>query len=154
MNMPQMVKRFGRRELESRKSSNINIRAAFLFGESVKSLRDTQTEEQGGMGFAQAFNEVQIYIQQRFRLGDFYWMAGGKKFRAACKAVHNFADRLIDHGLNRDKADGAGAGGKKKYVFLDTVAEAVKTRDALRGQAINILAAGRDTTAGLLSWVL
>ncbi|KAE9989347.1 hypothetical protein EG327_002824 [Venturia inaequalis] len=131
----------------------LDTTTAFLFGESVKSLRDTQTEEQEGMGFAQAFNEVQIYIQQRFRLGDFYWMAGGKKFRAACKAVHNFADRLIDHGLNRDKADGAGAGGKKKYVFLDTVAEAVKTRDALRGQAINILAAGRDTTAGLLSWV-
>ncbi|TID24813.1 cytochrome P450 alkane hydroxylase [Venturia nashicola] len=131
----------------------LDTTTAFLFGESVTSLRDKQSEEQGQMGFAQAFNEVQIHIQQRFRLGDFYWMSGGKKFRAACKAVHSFADRLIDHGLNREKTNHVGVGEKKKYVFLDTVAEAVKTRDALRGQTINILAAGRDTTAGLLSWV-
>lgn len=139
--------------LNGQAGSNVNFEAAFLFGESVKSLRDTHTEEKGETGFAQAFNEVQIYIQKRFRLGDFYWVYGGKKFRAACKAVNNFADRLIDHGLNREKADSA-SGEKGRYVFLDTVAEAVKTKDALRGQAINILAAGRDTTAGLLSWVL
>lgn len=132
----------------------LDTTTAFLFGESVKSLRDTETEEQGEMGFAQAFNEAQIHIQQRFRLGDFYWMSGGKKWRAACKAVNDFADRLIDHGLNREKTDSAKVGEKGKYVFLDTVAEAVKTKDALRGQTVNILAAGRDTTAGLLSWVL
>ncbi|QDS75299.1 hypothetical protein FKW77_001309 [Venturia effusa] len=114
---------------------------------------DTTSADKGEMGFAQAFNEVQVYIQHRSRLGDFYWLSGGKKFRKACKTVSDFADWLIDHGLRREKISSATAGQKGKYVFLDTIAEAVKTKEALRGQTVNILAAGRDTTAGLLSWV-
>jgi cytochrome P450 len=136
----------------------LDTTTAFLFGESVKSLLEPEGKEKKGevgeQNFAQAFNTAQIYIQERFRLGDFYWLSGGKKFRNACRLVNEFADQLIDRGLNRGKKEVAKEGGKGKYVFLDTVAEKVKTRDALRGQAVNILAAGRDTTAALLSWVL
>lgn len=132
----------------------LDTTTAFLFGESVKSLSLLEPEEDGEHNFAQAFNTAQIYIQQRFRLGDLYWLSGGKKFQAACTSVNDFADQLIHHGLNREKKEVAKEGEKEKYVFLDTVAEKVKTRDELRGQAVNILAAGRDTTAALLSWVL
>lgn len=136
----------------------LDTTTAFLFGESVKSLLEPEGEESKGevgeQGFAQAFNTAQIYIQQRYRLGNFYWASGGRKFRAACKLVNGFADQLIDRGINREKKDFAREGERSKYVFLDSVAEKVKTRDALRGQAVNILTAGRDTTAALLSWVL
>jgi cytochrome P450 len=132
----------------------LDTTTAFLFGESVKSLLDMEEGEVGEQNFAQAFNTAQTYIQQRFRLGDFYWVAGGKKFKAACKSINDFTDRLIERGLGREKKKVLKEGEKGQYVFLDTVAEKVQDKDELRGQAINILAAGRDTTAALLSWVL
>jgi len=44
------------------------------------------------------------------------------------------------------------AGGR--YVFIDAIAEESRDPNALRDQLVNILLAGRDTTACLLSWVL
>jgi cytochrome P450 len=131
----------------------LDTTTAFLFGESVRSLLEFDkegTDKVGEENFAGAFNTAQGYIQSRFRLGEFYWLAGGKKFQDCCRLVNKFADQLIDRNVNRGgKEEGSG-----RYVFLDTVAENVPDRDALRGQTVNILAAGRDTTATLLSWLL
>jgi cytochrome P450 len=136
----------------------LDTTSAFLLGESVKSLLEPEVEEGKGevgeQSFAQAFNTAHIYIQKRYRLGNFYWASGGRKFRAACKLVNGFADQLIDRGLNWEKKDFARDGERSKYVFLDSVAEKVKARDALGGQAVSILTAGRDTTAAIMSWVL
>ncbi|KAF2647562.1 cytochrome P450 [Lophiostoma macrostomum CBS 122681] len=56
---------------------------------------------------------------------------------------------IIDRNLSTDRA---GDGQQGRYVFLDAVAKSSADRAALRGQIINLLAAGRDTTACLLSW--
>ena len=127
---------------------SLDVTTAFLFGESVRSLK--APESAGELTFADAFNTAQSYIIQRYRLLDLYWLIGGKQFRKACNDVHRFADQIIDRNLPRDRTtDNQG-----KYVFLDAIAESSKDRSALRGQIINILAAGRDTTACLLSWTL
>jgi cytochrome P450 len=126
----------------------LDTTTAFLFGESVKSLREPSSA--GEESFGEAFNIAQDFIAKRFRLMELYWLIGGKKFRDACKRVNDFADNIIDRNLSRDRT----SGGQEKYVFLDTVAENTEDRAALRGQIVNILAAGRDTTAGLLSWTL
>jgi cytochrome P450 len=126
----------------------LDTTTAFLFGESVRSLRGSSaTDEQS---FGEAFNIAQEYIAQRFRLMGLYWLIGGKKFRESCKRVNDFADTIIDRNLSRDKS----TGGQENYVFLDSVAKNTKDRAALRGQIVNILAAGKDTTASLLSWTL
>ena len=40
----------------------------------------------------------------------------------------------------------------KSRVFLDAVAESTGDRDPLRGQIINLLMAGQDATAYLMTW--
>lgn len=126
----------------------LDVTTAFLFGEPVESLK--ASESTGEESFAAAFNTAQEFVAKRFRLSDPYWLIGGKKFRDACKRVHHFADQIIDCNLCSRK----GKGDDNQYVFLRTLAEDSPDRAALRGQIINILTAGRDTTSCLLSWTL
>ncbi|KAB2102371.1 Cytochrome P450 [Alternaria gaisen] len=125
----------------------LDTTTAFLFGESMRSL--ITPEAVGERTFATAFNTAQQWVTKRFRLLDLYWMINGREFRQACRDVHDFADQIIDRNLSLDRSDTKDSG---KYVFLDTVAQNTLDRTALRGQIINLLAAGRDTTACLLSW--
>jgi cytochrome P450 len=127
----------------------LDTTTAFLFGESMRSL--ITPEAVGERTFATAFNTAQQWVTKRFRLLDLYWMINGREFRQACRDVHDFADQIIDRNLSSDRSDTKDSG---KYVFLDTVAQNTLDRTALRGQIINLLAAGRDTTACLLSWTL
>ena len=122
----------------------LDITTEFLFGESVKSLKAPKST--GEQTFAEAFNTAQEWVTKRFRLLDLYWLIGGKEFRQACNKVHTFADQIIDRNLT-------GSYGKEGN-FLESVAKNTQDRDALRGQIINLLAAGRDTTACLLTWTL
>jgi cytochrome P450 len=121
----------------------LDTTTAFLFGESVKSL---VTPDSGESTFASAFDAGQKWVTKRFRLAGLYWLVNGKEWRQACKDVHEFADQLIDRNLALKKAGEEG--------FLHSIAEHSPNHTALRGQIINLLVAGRDTTACLLSWTL
>ncbi len=125
----------------------IDVTTDFLFGESIESLRIPESIDEEN--FAEAFNIAQEYIAKRFRLLDLYWLIDGKRFRNACKKVHSFADKIIDRNLSEGFLDSSG-----KYVFLRAMSQKTPDRTALRSQIINILTAGRDTTACLLSWTL
>ena len=124
----------------------LDTTTAFLFGDSVDSLKMPKITSESN--FASAFNTAQDFIAKRMRLQDLYWLVGGRKFDAACKDVHRFADQIIDRNLSREsKSEDSG-----KYVFLDFLEKNTSNRTELRSQIINILVAGRDTTACLLSW--
>jgi cytochrome P450 len=127
----------------------LDTTTAFLFGESVHSLK---TNDSGhGAKFAEDFDIAQNIVVQRFRLLDLYWFIGGRKFRDACRSVHRFIDEIIqqryDSIVTNKKQE-------ERYVFFDAVAQDTKDKNELRDQLINILLAGRDTTACLLSWTL
>ena len=127
----------------------LDTTTSFVFGESVRSLKAPETA--GEQTFAKAFNTAQQYVMQRFRLLDLYWLIGGRKFRQACDDVTRFADQIIERNLSREKE---ASQSKDDYDFLHCVAESTQDRTAIRGQSVNILVAGRDTTACLLSWIL
>jgi cytochrome P450 len=55
-------------------------------------------------------------------------------------------DRALQHQTDVDKG--------KSYGFIDQVAEESASNEALRDQLLNVLLAGRDTTACCLSWTL
>lgn len=123
----------------------LDITTAFLFGESIHSLR---TAEDGGeSNFATAFNTAQAFIAKRMRLNNLYWLVGGKEFRQACADVHRAVDQIIDRNASHNS-------GRRKRLFLDTMTEKTADRKVLRSQIVNILVAGRDTTACLLSWTM
>ena len=127
----------------------LDVTTAFLFGDSVRCLVSTDNSEE--QEFAASFDLAQKYVMNRFRLLDLYWLIGGSRFRRACNTVHTFADRIIDRNLGVASQEDHSHG---RCVFLKSIAKACPDRISLRGQIINLLAAGRDSTASLLSWVL
>lgn len=122
----------------------LDISTAFLFGESVRTLK--ATDGRIGQNFTAAFNSAFEVLAWRFRLPDFAWMLKPFKFRKGCEGVHHFADMLIDRNLSPEKPKPENAS------LLDLLAERTTDRDVLKGQVLNLLAAGRDATACMLSW--
>ncbi|KAB8252648.1 cytochrome P450 [Aspergillus flavus] len=119
----------------------------YLFGKSVNSLMPGEATK--GQSFANHFDMAQNYVVQRFRLLDLYWLIGGPKFWRSCSAVHRFIDEIIDARMDSTEKD---KDCNSKYIFFDAVARDSRTRRDLRDQLTNVLLAGRDTTACLLSW--
>ncbi|MCJ1243115.1 hypothetical protein MMC30_000312 [Trapelia coarctata] len=125
----------------------LDTTTAFLFGESVHSLKAEHSSH--GAKFADDFDIAQNIVVQRFRLLDLYWFIGGRKFRDACSSVHSFVDEIIQR---RYKYPEMNQRQEERYVFFDAVAQDAKNKKELRDQLLNVLLAGRDTTACLLSW--
>lgn len=122
---------------------------AFLFGHSTHSLRDEDAGE--GALFASAFDYAQATVAKRLRLLDLYWLVGGSKFFKACHKVHAFVDNIVEQ---RKNASPSFQDNTEQYNFFDSVAGDADDPEALRGQLLNVLLAGRDTTSSLLVWIL
>ena len=131
----------------------------FLFGESAESLVHGDADLKG---FAYSFNEAQQWIMWKLRLQQmaFFTPSAMAAVNGSC---HAFVDRYVNKTLAAKAAKAAAAAGTsgdgeaappKRYVFLDAVAESNRDPKALRDQMLNILLAGRDTTAGLIGWTL
>jgi cytochrome P450 len=125
----------------------------FLFGESVDILRSPEGSEQ--QNFAAAFDYGQVQVSARARLGPFLFLYRNKKFDQACRTIHNFVDRFVYKALEyRKMLEGEKQMSEKhteRYVFLNELAKATNDPKQLRDELLNILLAGRDTTASLLS---
>lgn len=129
----------------------------FLFGESVDTLKDTSIGESAGIDFeerlqfAEAFNTSQTYLSSRTYLQVFYFLVNSKRFRDSNKVVHRFTDFFVNKALStpENELEEKSKGG---YTFLYELARQSRNPRVLRDQALNILLAGRDTTAGLLSF--
>ena len=127
----------------------LDTTSAFLFGESTYSLRSDQSAHE--LEFATNFDIAQDYVVQRYRYLDLYWLIGGRRFREACASVQRFIEEIIE---KRETVSRQLRKQSDRYVFIDAIAEDSRDRNALRDQLINIMLAGRDTTACLLSWTL
>ncbi|KAH0026621.1 cytochrome P450, partial [Aureobasidium melanogenum] len=134
----------------------------FLFGESI----DTQLAAlRGGEAsaaaawrdekvFGTAIDSSQSYLFKGARFGNYYWMAHDKHFKKLCKDVHNFADYYVDKAIKAQASEKRRPSLTRKFVFLEELAAQTQDPVELRTQLLNILIAGRDTTACLLSWML
>ena len=125
----------------------LDTTSTFLFGESTYTLKEGQSAT--GLEFARSFDTAQDYVVKRFRLLDLYWLIGGPNFRKSCSMAHQFIDEIIKR-RQRQELHSNDPGGN--YFFFDAIAKDSTNEEALRGQLLNILLAGRDTTACLLSW--
>ncbi|KAA8650123.1 hypothetical protein EYZ11_010904 [Aspergillus tanneri] len=128
----------------------------FLFGESVGSLHSTddagllaKSSVGNAQGFAEAFNTAQEYLVSRSRAVSFYWMINPKEFRDANKRVHEVVDHYVR--LAIESKNYAGKKDPGRYIFAEALAADNDNPKVLRDNMLNILLAGRDTTASLLS---
>lgn len=129
-----------------------------LFGESVYCLRDGTVEDvppadgfQGRENFNSAFNLTQKFLARRSYSQMFYMFNDSLKFRRACKTVHGFAQFFVDKALALD-GDELEKKSQSGYTFLYELVKQTRDPKLLRDQLLNIMVAGRDTTAGLLSF--
>lgn len=125
----------------------------FLFGKSAHSL--TSPEGSEAAEFGEAFDLAQSRLGQRSRLGRLVALVRDKKFDNACKVVHQFADEIILSALERSRPKDAEKSIESKdhperYTFLDELVKSTQNPKQIRDELLNILLAGRDTTASLL----
>ena len=126
----------------------------FLFGESLNSLDSKEGSEQDIFG--KSFDLAQSRLGTRSRLGKLIWLFRDKDFDMACEIVHDFVDQIVHKGLEKvqpvDAEKSVEANGKpERYVFLTEMIKSTRNPKQLRAELLNILLAGRDTTASLLS---
>lgn len=133
----------------------IDSATEFLFGKSVDSLRATASGGPSEATFAEAFNKAQNSVAMRTRLGFLRRFYKDKEGMEAIRICHEYVDQFVDEAVRyREKVDvekQSGAEVHEKYVFLQELAKATKDKRRLRDELLNVLLAGRDTTASLLS---
>ncbi|KAG8167723.1 hypothetical protein KVR01_003412 [Diaporthe batatas] len=136
----------------------------FLLGESADSQLQhipgygkerNSAEDIHNIDFAFHFDRGQVGLATRTHLGPMYWLYTSSKFRESVRECNKFIDYYVKRALVKDLREKGSEkdGKKKKYVFLDAIAEKTQDPIELRSQLLNILLAGRDTTASLLGWL-
>ncbi|OAL31804.1 hypothetical protein AYO22_00674 [Fonsecaea multimorphosa] len=126
-----------------------------LFGKSMNSLQAKSTQDATGAReaeFAEAFRRSQDYLFRRGRRGPLYWTVDSKEFRRHCAIVHKFIDEAVHEALavtHEKKGKPA-----EVHSFLDALIKETRDPRVLRDQLLNVMLAGRDTTACCLTWTL
>lgn len=140
-----------------------------LLGRSFESQLQTPTS--ATQGFMEAFDYAQLKTHSRYLSDRGYMKPLGmlmtslfpniwNTFDNSCSTVHRIVDGIVaDHLVfleqralygSQDEKE-ADAAANKKYVFLEELAKETRNPIELRDEVLNMLVAGRDTTASLLT---
>ncbi|KAL4880686.1 cytochrome P450 [Aspergillus karnatakaensis] len=135
----------------------------FLFGKSSNS--QSEALRNGGTlpadHFSYLFDRGQWFVAQRSRFERLHWLVDCKESRDIVRKVHDYVDGFVEAALkaaststsNKQKREQEkGKDSSQSYIFLEALISTTKDPIELRSQCLNILLAGRDTTASLLSW--
>lgn len=130
-------------------SLTLDTTTALLFGRSVNSLRADVDQAAENKLFGESFSIAQDGLAKRFRLAPLYFLYNPKRFRKACQNVHRFVEKYIDERQQKLEHTSENASW-----FMHQVAQASQNKKDIRDQLLNVLLAGRDTTACCLTWTL
>ncbi|KAJ9610029.1 hypothetical protein H2200_006359 [Cladophialophora chaetospira] len=125
----------------------------FLFGQSVGSLKKSRSE----LGFAQAFDYALHAIIVRGTLGPLSMFYPDRKAKRCNRICRDFAQQFVEKALyavesGKGVRENSEPGTKSvKYIFSHELAWRTSDKCRILDELMNILLAGRDTTASLLS---
>ena len=133
----------------------IDSATEFLFGESTNLLAPG-TSSKPSSDFAEAWNRAQDHVGEGARTGTLgtLMMRNRGHFKKDVQYIHEFVDRYVRRGLaSRRGLDVEKAANERegRYVFLDELVKSTSDPAQIRSELLNILLAGRDTTASLLT---
>ncbi|CCX33918.1 putative cytochrome P450 family protein [Pyronema domesticum] len=137
----------------------MDFASEFLFGETANSLKQRR-EGIAETGMAHWFDAGMHHVTMSFNMGRLHNFWRPKEYRQSIKFVREFVDGFVHRALEerlaigdiKEKERAKMNGGR--YVFLNALTDNITDPIVLRNQVLNIMLAGRDTTAALLSWVL
>lgn len=111
-----------------------------------------------GDKFSDAFGYVTERIGFKNRVGKLAVLFPDAKWHSSVKFVHEYVQDFVQQAVAKSKLYAAGkvqADGDQaeRYVFLNELAKTGYGEKKIQDELLNILLAGRDTTASLLSYV-
>ena len=126
----------------------LELMTEFLYGQSPsqmnKKVNAPDTRE-----FGYHFDAGKFWLNTRLSLGKWHWLVHPRQFTVHCEKVHQYVDYFVKAKLTSGAKETSKEG---KFVLLDELAKHTKNALQLRSETLNVLSAGRDTTASLLSW--
>lgn len=126
-------------------SLTIDSATELFLGHSTRSLEARLNGEPLKHNFHWAFEKIQATVSVRMRLRSLYWLYGNKQIEECMAILNAFVDDAIRR-ADSSKQEG-------KYDYLNTLRDRCADQAEVREQIMGLLAAGRDTTANLISWV-
>lgn len=107
--------------------------------------------------FSEAFTYATEKIGLQGRLGKLAVIMPDKKFKDSVEFIHQYVRNHVQKAVDLHKTTPAGEKEEHKdssrYVFLEELAETGYSEKKIRDELLNILLAGRETTASLLSYL-
>lgn len=120
----------------------------FLLGESTNSLLEEQHGYHSKLkGFKESIQYAQDRIATHIALGGLAILKPDPKFQHHVHVVHKFVDELVHDALRGNSSDSKAL----PYVLLRAIIEDTQDPIQIRNEILNILVAGRDTTASLIA---
>ena len=136
----------------------LELMTEFLYGQSpVQAGQETgalNTQE-----FGHHFDAGKCWLNIRSVLGKWHWLVHPPAFSRDCEKVHQYVDYLVKAKLEEERGRSAktqmphDVPKREKFVLLDELANRTRNPLKIRSETLNILSAGRDTTASLLGWL-
>lgn len=123
----------------------VNTSSEFLFGQSVNAFTALPDSEEAR--FTAAFDYASSETVNRLHYGPYLFLYFNPKFTKSCKVVHRFLDSFIARSLAKRRIGER----PQQYNFLEGLMDTVTDPERLRSELLNLMLAGRDTTASLLA---
>ncbi|KAI0124110.1 cytochrome P450 52A1 [Xylariales sp. AK1849] len=125
----------------------MDISTQFLFGKSTRRL--SQQDNENTASFAAAFERAQEAAGAATRNGPMGTLLDLRGASKDVALVHDFVDSIIADRLRLEK--NAGGLSSSDYIFLDELIHRFSDPVRVRSELLQILLAGRDTTAAMLT---
>jgi len=127
----------------------------FLFGQSTDVLAGGETALRGEK-FGEAFKYVTERVGLTARIGKLAAIFHDEKYTEGIKYIHEYVEGYVHKAVEQNKKYASLGQEKSKdessgYVFLNELAKKGYNERKIQDELLNILLAGRDTTASLLA---
>ena len=119
---------------------------AMILGQPVGSFK----HEIGDL-FSKAFDQASLVTGTRVRLGDMYFLYRPRGFFKACETIKRYTYQFATEALQREVENPVDS---EKTSFISELHRDIQDLQLVRDQVLNVLIAGRDTTAATLSYAL
>ena len=119
---------------------------AMILGQPVESFK-----HEVGDQFSKAFDRASQITATRVRLGDLYFLFRPRGFFKACETIKRFTYQFVTDALRREAESPAKP---ETPSFITELHRDQQDLELVRDQVLNVLIAGRDTTAATLSYAL
>jgi cytochrome P450 len=122
----------------------------FLFGHSTDVLVKGESSVRGEK-FGTAFQYTTEKIGLTSRLGKLATLIPDKKYEAGIEYCQKYVQEYVHKAIAQQASGEKSEQDSPKYVFLDELAKTGTGAKKIQDELLNILVAGRDTTASLLA---